>query len=386
LHTGERVTLSNASDIVPNVGHTSGAQITAIDNGAMDGFSLLPGCDSTTVYGCYSQYTPSEVPNVISLAQTFSVSDRTFGDGPSASWGMHLDAVAATMDGFTGSNTPQPGLNGTLGPGWGCESGDDTDWISPAGKRIRVPSCIPDPALNPSVYPYGGAYRSTSVPHVATIMDELDADGLSWRIYGGIGGIDNSNGYGWSICPSFAGCIYTQQARNLVDNSEVITDATSGILPNFSVVTPTQENSEHNNDSMIQGDNWLGQEVSAIENGPDWASTAIFITWDDCGCFYDHVAPPSGHTIRVPMIIVSPYAMPAHTDSNIASYSSVLAFTEHNFGLPPLSSLDAAAYDYSDSFDFTQKPLAPVHMITKTISSTEKQFLLQHPANPNDPT
>ena len=152
------------------------------------------------------------------------------------------------------------------------------------------------------------------------------------------------------------------------------------------MVTPTQQNSEHNDDSMTQGDNWLGQVVTAIENGPDWSSTAVFLTWDDCGCFYDHVAPPAGFTIRVPMVIVSPYSKPSYTDSTAASYASVLAFTEHNFGLPALSTVDATAYDYSASFDFTQKPLAPVHMVTRAISDRERLFLLQHPPDPDDPT
>jgi hypothetical protein len=66
---------------------------------------------------------------------------------------------------------------------------------------------------------------------------------------------------------------------------------------------------------MAVGDNWIGQVVSAIENGPQWSSTAIFLTYDDCGFFYDHVAPPSGLGIRVPMIIASPCARPGYTSA-----------------------------------------------------------------------
>src|SRR5439155_1658622 len=90
--------------------------------------------------------------------------------------------------------------------------------------------------------------------------------------------------------------------------SQVIDDATNGTLPTVSIVTPTNSKSQHNFYSMKMGDNWIGQVVQAIENGPQWSSTAIFITYDDCGCFYDHVAPPAGLGIRVPMVIVSPYA------------------------------------------------------------------------------
>jgi hypothetical protein len=107
----------------------------------------------------------------------------------------------------------------------------------------------------------------------------------------------------------------------MVTAEAIIADATDGALPNFSVVTPTAANSQHNEDLMDNGDNWLGRVIAAIQDGPQWANTAVFITYDDCGCFYDHVSPPKGLGIRVPMVIVSPYAKPGFTDSNVASFS-----------------------------------------------------------------
>jgi phospholipase C len=137
---------------------------------------------------------------------------------------------------------------------------------------------------------------------------------------------------------------------------------------------------------MTVGDNWIGQVVGAIMNGPQWGSTAILITWDDCGCFYDHVAPPPRLGIRVPMVIVSPYAKPGYTDSNPASYASMLAFTEHTFGLPPLAASDAAAYDFSDSFDFSQAPLAPIALSQHAVPAASLEWLKTHRPDPNDPT
>ncbi len=272
-------------------------------------------------------------------------------------------------------------------PGGDANSGDDVQWKAATGKARKVPSCVPDYTLDPSAYPYGGAYRATPVQHVSTIMDELDAAGLSWRIYAGLGGNGNSNGYGWAICPTFAGCLYRQSQRHdLVPNTQIVTDAAGGTLPSFAAVTPTQAESEHNLDSMAQGDNWLGSVVSAIEDGPQWGTTVIFLTWDDCGCFYDHVPPPSGFGIRVPMIIISPYAIAGHTDSTVATYASVLAFTEHLFGLPALSSLDGSAYDYSSSFNFSQPALRPVAEVQSRISSSERQQLAANPPDPGDPS
>jgi phospholipase C len=380
------IPLAKATDVVANVIHDGNDQVLAIDGGQMDGFANIGGCGASTGYACYSQYQPSQIPNVITLAEHFGLSDHTFGDGPMASWGMHIDAVTASMDGFTGNSTPGPGQDGTLGPGWGCDSGDDAAWTSPSGTNEAVPSCVPDPALDPSTYPFGGAYRATPVAHVPTIMDELDAAGLSWRIYAGLGGTENSNGYGWAICPTFADCLDTDQDQNVVSSSRVLTDARAGDLPDFSVITPTQADSEHNYDSMTQGDNWMGQVLTAIEGGPDWGSTAVFLTWDDCGCFYDHVAPPAGESIRVPMLVVSPYAIAGHTDSTDADYASVLAFTEHDFELPAMSSLDADAYAYSGLFDFDQTPLKPVAMKKEKVSAAEQRYLKAHPPDPDDPT
>jgi phospholipase C len=384
LSGGTPISLTKATNFVPDVAHDSVAQVTAMDSGRMDGFSLLKGCHASDGYRCFTQYQPGEIPNVSSLAANFVVADHTFEDGPIASWGLHLEAITTNLDGFSGG-TPVHGTKGSLGPGWGCDSGNDDGWTSPAGVKEMVPACVPDYTLDPSRYPYGGAYRPTPVQHVPTILDEMNGAGISWRIYAGLGGNGNSNGYGWSICPSFAECIY-KQSQHLVANTQVLSDAADGALPNFSIVTPSLGNSQHNARLMAHGDNWVGSVVSAIENGPDWSSTAIFITWDDCGGFYDHVAPPAGYGVRVPMIIVSPYAVRGHTDSNTASDASMLAFVEHDFGLSPLSSLDGQAYAFSGSFNFTQAPLGPVRMVTTRSSAADEARAAATQPDPADPT
>jgi phospholipase C len=211
-----------------------------------------------------------------------------------------------------------------------------------------------------------------------TIMDELDNAGLGWRLYTAAPG----NGYLWAICPTFAECLYTGQRRRQVPTAQVLSDAKEGKLPNFSVVLPTVRVSQHNEGSMRAGDNWIGSVVSAIENGPDWRSTAIFITYDDCGCFYDHVAPPPGLGIRTPMVIVSPYARAGTVDSTQASIASMLAYTEHNFGLDPLNENDANAYDYSNSFDYNQAPLGPVPMTRSKLSRRARE-VSEHPVDPD---
>ena len=125
---------------------------------------------------------------------------------------------------------------------------------------------------------------------------------------------------------------YGPQRRNLVSTYNVITDAQHNNLPAYSLVLPSGPGgtAQHNGHSMGRGDNWIGQVVNEIEHSRDWSSTAIFITYDDCGCFYDHVRPgknPDGtqQGIRLPLVIVSPYAKRSYTDSHSASLASIPA-------------------------------------------------------------
>jgi phospholipase C len=363
------IPLSRAADVVPGIGHSVADQTKAIDAGAMDAFSAISGCGPPN-YKCYAQYSPSQIPNTTALASAFAVSDRTFESFTEPSWAAHMELVAATRDGFQGDNPhPLPGAAG--GPGWGCDSNKVAMWRPSDNASLRtVPACVP-------THNHDGAFEGTPVKWVPTIMDRLDEAGLNWKLYTvGRGG----SGYGWAICPTFADCLYTPQHNRQVGNTSFFTEAADGALPSFSILLPDGPNSQHNGFSMAKGDDWIGRAVQAVENGPDWSSTAIFITWDDCGCFSDHVAPPPGLGIREPMIIVSPYARPGFTDSNVASFYSLLAFTEHTFGLSPLSPADADAYDYSQSFDYSQRPLPPVAMRRESISSAERTYIATHVA------
>jgi hypothetical protein len=121
---------------------------------------------------------------------------------------------------------------------------------------------------------------------------------------------------------------------------------------------------EHPPASACSGENWTVQQINAIMSGPDWASTAIFITWDDFGGFYDHVPPPGldqyGLGMRVPLLVISPYALSGVVSHTQYELSSVLKFVEELFGLPPLTERDAVANDITDAFNFSQTPRSPL--------------------------
>jgi phospholipase C len=389
LSDGTIVAMRPSPDMVPGVAHTVAAQTAAIDDGKMDGWGNVGGCSAVTRYACLTYYTDRRIGNLLALASKFVVSDRTFSLANSPSWGGHVYAAAATQDSFTGDlPTRESGVR-IAGPGWGCNSHLVAPWIDPTTHVLSMqPSCIPAKpgTLNAKTHPYNGAFRPTPAKYVPTIFDRLDAKHLSWKLYSSVSE--------WSICPSFAECEYTKQHLNVVKPARILSDADHGRLPTYSVLLPVGPGgtSQHNAASMVAGDNWIGQVVRHLERSPNWSSTAIFITYDDCGCFYDHVPPgtnPDGTTqgIRVPMVIVSPYARVGYTDSNPATFASILRFTEAAFGLAPLGVNDRAAYDYSDSFNFAAKPSGPrVASSRQPIPAASRRYLAAHPDTAADPT
>jgi len=385
LSNGTTIKLSKAADLVPSVAHDNAAQTTAINGGKMNGFDKISGCHSDGGYRCYSQFYPDQIPNTASLARKFAISDHTFEQHSIPSWGAHMILVASQLDGFRGNN-PHAADGVTPGPGWGCNSNKVAQWRSSSQDSWQdEPSCIPKQDGS-------GPFRASPVKWVPTIFDRMDnaTPPLSWKIYtANPSGTspDKGTGYIWSMCPYFADCLYTSQANNMVATSNLITDAQNGTLPNVSFAIPADTDSQHNGFSMLQGENWIGKITSALMSGPEWSSTAIFLTQDDCGCFYDHVPPPA-HTpklgIRVPMIIISPYAKPGYTDNSVASMSSPLAYIEHNFGLSPLSSADQGAYDYSNSFNYTQSPLTAAKTTSKAIPKKERNYIRNHPVKDSE--
>jgi phospholipase C len=374
------IPLATSPDVVSTADHSIVGQQQGINGGLMNGFFRNRECrpTGTPPYKCYQQYDPSQIPNLAALATSFAVSDRTFEFRTSPSWAGHMVLASATLDGFEGDNPKMviPGF--TVGPGWGCDSNKEEQW-SDGTTSTLVPTCIPDANGN-------GPVVASPVAYVPTIFDSMDAASEAWKLYAGAG----SDGYRWNICPTFYECLGGTQRQNWVPAANVLTDATAGNLPALSIVTPRKSTSQHNGFSMAIGDNWIGSVVSAIENGPDWMTTAIFITYDDCGCFYDHVNPLQFNTdwgIRVPMVIVSPYAKAGYTDSTPTTFMGLLAYTEHLFGLTPLvPDADGAAYDFSNSFDYTQVPRTGVPMVKTVVPPAELRFIRAHAPKDGDPT
>jgi phospholipase C len=200
------------------------------------------------------------------------------------------------------------------------------------------------------------------------LTDLLNTKGVTWRYYA------PSAGSIWTG-PDAIQHICQQQTVNgtltctgpdwvnnvIIPQSQVLVDIANGQLPQVSWIIPNGLSSDHAVANDGSGPSWVSAIVNAIGNSPYWANTAIIITWDDWGGWYDHIAPQILNSyeygFRVPMIVVSPYAKAATISHTTHDFGSILKFIEQTFNLPSLGYADSVANDFSDSFDFTQAPL-----------------------------
>jgi phospholipase C len=152
------------------------------------------------------------------------------------------------------------------------------------------------------------------------------------------------------------------KAAHLKDEDNFLAAIDAGTLPPVSFVKPAGLENEHPNyTDVIAGENHALTLIQKIKNNAAlWADTAIVITYDENGGFWDHVAPPAvdkwGPGTRVPTIVISPYAKKHYVDKTVYDTTSILALIEHRFGLAPLGTRDANVADLTKAFDFTQTP------------------------------
>ena len=163
--------------------------------------------------------------------------------------------------------------------------------------------------------------------------------------------------------PNATECIGSDWTQNVVlKSTQVLTDIATGQLAGVSWVIPPVQQSDHPKENDGSGPSWVASIVNALGNSPYWSNTAIFITWDDWGGWYDHVPPQIVNSFeygfRVPLVVVSPYARPAYISHINHDFGSILKFIESTYALPSLGYADAQADDLSDCFDFSQTPIS----------------------------
>jgi len=139
----------------------------------------------------------------------------------------------------------------------------------------------------------------------------------------------------WSPLPAFTDVKADHQVHHVKNLSAFYKAARRGKLPAVSWIAPTQANSDHPPASIATGQAYVTNLINTIMRSPDWKSTAIFLAWDDWGGFYDHVVPPRvdrrGYGLRVPALVISPYAKKGYVDHQVLSFDAYNKFIEDDF-------------------------------------------------------
>ncbi len=372
----------NPADVNYGGPHGANNAVADIDGGNMDGFigqaenarhcgtndpSCSP-CDSsgqsqTQCVDVMGYHDAREIPNYWTYAEDYVLQDHMFE--PNASWSLpeHLYQVS--------------------------------EWSAFCTNALQPFSCVND-LQNPN--PDGGTNRpNNGVPLYAwTDMTYLlHKNDVSWGYYvfkGTEPDCENDSAVTcapvqqgpktpgiWNPLPSFTDVIQDNQVGNVQSLTNFFTAASAGNLPAVSWIAPNGTVSEHPPALVSAGQTYVTGLINAIMNSPDWNSTAIFLAWDDWGGFYDHVQPPSvdenGYGLRVPALVISPYAKQGYIDHQTLSFDAYNKFIEDDFlggqrldpatdgrpdPRPDVRENNPLLGDVVNDFDFTQPPRSPV--------------------------
>ena len=357
--------------------HGQAAATADINGGNMDGFIIQAdrgnrGCGATHDPACTGSSSPDvmgwkdarDIPNYWAYARNFTLQDHLFE--PNASWSLpqHLYMVSE----------------------WSARCRSATDPLS-CINALQAPGAPPDQA--------GNAARTTPDYAWTDLTYLLHKNNVAWKYYvqSGVEPDCANNDAAdcppvnqsattpgiWNPLPFFTTVQQDHQLQNITGVSNYYDDALGGTLPAVSWITPSGENSEHPPGLVSAGQAWTTSLVNAAMQGPDWSSTAILLSWDDWGGFYDHVVPPvidqNGYGLRVPGIVISPYARRGFIDHQVLSHDAYVKFIEDVFlggqrldpatdGRPdPRVSVrenSPLLGNLVNDFDFTQTPSKPL--------------------------
>ncbi len=195
-----------------------------------------------------------------------------------------------------------------------------------------------------------------------SIVDELDANRISWKYYAG--GYQSLNN--WNPLPAFASFRSSQtRMQNLAPPDQFAKDVRNSKLADVTWLMPaTDSESEHSPYNISIGENVVVSAINTVMESSYWNSSAIFVTFDDYGGWYDHVTPPQvdayGYGFRVPSLVISPYARHGYVDHTQSDFTSLLRFVEVVYSLQPLAARDGLANDMTEAFDFARSPRVPL--------------------------
>jgi phospholipase C len=367
--------------------HSAPDATADVHGGKMDGFIAQAqagrkGCANPTDPACTNSPTPdvmgyhtaSDIPNYWSYAKDFVLQDHMFE--PNASWSLpaHLFLVSewsafcsqhGNPSSCVNSLQTRPAEHPTQTPVYGGRPG------TPNGPRNQ-----PDYAWTDLTYLL--FHHSVSWGYYVVSGTEPDCEDPAAETCGPVNQNSGTPGI-WNPLPWFDTVKADGQLGNIQDVSNFYDQAKAGTLPAVSWVTPSDAVSEHPPALVSSGQSYVTSLINAVMQSPDWGSTAIFLAWDDWGGFYDHVVPPTvdqnGYGLRVPGLVISPYAKVGYIDDQVLSFDAYDKFIEDDFlngqRLDPATDgrpdprLDVRENEkilgnLLSDFDFSQSPRPPV--------------------------
>jgi phospholipase C len=366
--------------------HSAANSVADINGGKMDGYinqqqtglrncaiTLNPACgsasDSADVMGYHNG---SDIPNYWAYAQNFVLQDHMFE--PNSSWSLpqHLFMVSEWSARCSRQGDPQSCRNALQRPS------NPPDFQRDLGITTPTPPDYAWTDLTYLLHRYGVSWG-----YYVFNGAEPDCDGNASMSCAPVHQGARTPGI-WNPLPYFDTVQQDGQLGNVQSLSNFFAAAKAGTLPAVSWITPNRTVSEHPPGLVSAGQSYVTGLVNAIMQSPDWTSTAIFLTWDDWGGFYDHVKPPvvdqNGYGLRVPGLVISPYARRGLIDHQTLSQDAYVKFIEDAFlggqrldpktdGRPdPRPDVRENAPQLGNlvnDFNFSQAPLAPVLLPVK---------------------
>jgi len=384
--------------------HGEANAIADVDGGKMDGFIRQrdlaqktckniddPACVGSGEPDVMGYHTAAEIPNYWAYAKDFVLQDHMFE--PVESWSLpdHLYLVSA-WSARCATRSPMSCVNDIVGP-YGVRTFNravDSELVT---GQTSIDLAWTD--ITWLLYA-----RHVSWAYYVQTGTQPDCENDSSETCGPVRQSSTTPGI-WNPLPLFGDVAHDHQLNNIQQLSSYLSAAKAGRLPAVSWIVPSGDNSEHPPESVHQGQADTTALINAAMRSPDWSSTAIFLSWDDWGGFYDHLVPPAadqnGYGLRVPGIVISPYAKRGYIDHQTLSSDAYLKFIEDDFlggdrlnpdtdgrpdsrpdvreDLPLLGNIAA-------DFDFNQRPRRPVLLPTNppTDSPTIPAYFIGRPA------
>jgi phospholipase C len=326
------------SDVNGGGPHGAGNATADINGGQMNGFvdqalaakkhcrdARNPACANSTTPDVMGYHTGSDLPNYWTYAKDFVLQDHMFE--PNASWSLpaHLFQVSEWSARCTQHDNPASCVNALQNPG-----------RPPGFGRRRFNSAVSRPA---PIYAWTDLtylmYRNqVSWGYYVVKGTEPDCENDAALSCAPVRQKATTPGI-WNPLRYFDTVNVDGQLANIQSVTNFYAAAKTGQLPAVSWVVPSGAVSEHPPAPVSAGQSYVTSLINAVMRSPDWKTSAIFLAWDDWGGFYDHVSPPSvdinGYGLRVPGLVVSPYARRGYVDHQTLSFDAYAKFIEDDF-------------------------------------------------------